>query len=69
MLGVLWHGDSSEALDSLSLVHAENVRAGPDINGFQPLFRWVPLSLFLQAQDPLRFFGADVVFHSLKTRR
>ena len=24
----------------------------------------VPLSLFLLAQDPLQFFGADVVFHS-----
>lgn len=24
----------------------------------------VPLSLFLVSQDPLRFFGADVVFHS-----
>ena len=37
VLGVLWHGESSGALDSLSRVHAEDGGAGPDLNGSQPL--------------------------------
>ena len=61
MLGVLWQGESSGALDALGQVHTEDGGAGPDLNGSQAL---VPLSLFLQAQDLPRFFEADVVLHS-----
>jgi hypothetical protein len=68
VLGVLWRGESSGALDALGRVHAEDGRAGPNLNPSQ----WsggVPLSLFLLAQDPLQFFGADVAFHSPVTPR
>ena len=41
VLGVLWHGESSGALDTLGRVHAEDGGAGPDLNGSQPLVRWV----------------------------
>jgi hypothetical protein len=64
VLGVLLSGESFGALDAQGLVHAEDGGAGPDLKRFQPLVRWVPLSLFLLAQDCLRFFGADVEFHS-----
>ena len=64
MLGLLRHGESSGALDTLSQVHTEDGEAGSDLNGSQPQVRGVPLPLFLLVQDPLRFFGADVVFHS-----
>ena len=37
VLGVLWHGESIGALDALGWVHAEDGRAGPDLNGSQPL--------------------------------
>ena len=37
VLGVLWHGESSGALDALGQVHAEDGGAGPDLNGSQPL--------------------------------
>jgi hypothetical protein len=36
MLGVLQHGESSGSLDALRGVHAEDVGAGPDLNGSQP---------------------------------
>jgi hypothetical protein len=64
VLEVLWRVEPSGALDALSLVHGEDGGAGPYLNGSQPLVRWVPLSLFLLAQDPARFFVADDVFHS-----
>ena len=53
VLGVLWRGESSGALDALASVHTEDVGTGPDLNGSQPLSDRVPLSLFLLAQDPL----------------
>ena len=37
VLGVLQHGESSGALDALSLVHAEDGGAGPDWKESQPL--------------------------------
>ena len=37
VLEVLWHGESSGVLDALGWVHAEDGRAGPDLNGSQPL--------------------------------
>ena len=37
ILGVLWHGESSGALDTLGQVHAEDGMTGPDLNGSQPL--------------------------------
>ena len=37
VLGVLWRGESSGALDALGRVHAEDGGAGPDLNGSQPL--------------------------------
>ena len=64
VLGFLQHGESSGALEALSRVHAEDGRASYDLNGSQPLVGRVLPSLFLLAQDPLLFFGADVVFHS-----
>ena len=60
VLGVLWCGESSGPLDALSQCHAEDGGVSPDLNGLDG----VPPSLFLLAQDPPRFFGADVVFHS-----
>ena len=39
VLEVLWHGKSSGVLDALGWVHAEDGRAGPDLNGSQPLVR------------------------------
>ena len=62
VLGVLWHGESSGALGP-GRVHTEDGGAGPDLNGSQPLVGWGSFSLFLLAQDPPRFFGADVAFH------
>jgi hypothetical protein len=67
VLGVLWHGESFGALDALGQVYAEDGVAGPNLNGSQPLILWsggVPQSLFLLAQDPPGFFGANVAFHS-----
>ena len=69
VLGVFRRGESSGVLDALGQVHAEDGRAVPDLNGSQPLISGVPLSLFLLAQDPLPFFGADVAFHSPVTLR
>ena len=46
VLGVLWHGESSGALDALDRLHAEDGGAGPDLKGSQPLVRqgsFVPL--------------------------
>ena len=40
VLGVLWHGESSGALDALGQVHTEDGGAGPDLNGSQPLVGW-----------------------------
>ena len=40
LLGVLWHGESSGALDALSWVHAEDGGACPNLNRSQPLVRW-----------------------------
>ena len=40
VLGVLWHGESSGALDALSWVHAEDGGACPNLNRSQPLVRW-----------------------------
>ena len=40
VLGVLWRGESSGALDALGWVHTEDGRAGPYLNGSQPLVRW-----------------------------
>ena len=40
VLGVLWHGESSGALDALGRVHSVDGGAGPDLNGSQPLVRW-----------------------------
>ena len=37
VLGVLWHGESSGALDALGQVHTEDGGAGTDLNGSQPL--------------------------------
>ena len=64
VLGVLWHGESSVALDALSWVQVED---GGAVSTRKCPSLWlgrVPLSLFLLAQDPPRFFGADAVFHS-----
>ena len=35
--GLLHRGESSGALDALGWVHSEDGRAGPDLNGSQPL--------------------------------
>ena len=41
VLGVLWYGESSGALrDVLRRVPTEDGRAGPDLNGSQPLVEW-----------------------------
>ena len=40
VLGVLRSGESSGVLDTLGRVHAEDGRAGPDLNGSQPLVEW-----------------------------
>ena len=40
MLEVLLCGSSSGALDALGLVHAEDGRAAPDLNGSLPLVGW-----------------------------
>jgi hypothetical protein len=40
VLGGLWHGESSGALDAFSWVHSEDGRAGSDLNGSQPLVGW-----------------------------
>jgi hypothetical protein len=37
VLAVLWHGETSGALDALGWVHTEDGRSGPDLNGSQPL--------------------------------
>ena len=63
VLGVLQCGESSGALDALDRVHTEDGGAGPVLNGSQPLVGWGSFSLFLLAQDPPKFFGADVAFH------
>ena len=39
VLGVLWRGESSAALDDLGWVHTEDGWSGPDLNGSQPLVR------------------------------
>ena len=39
VLGVLWCGESSGALDALGKVHAKDGVAGPNLNGSQPLVR------------------------------
>ena len=62
LLGVLWRGESSGALNALGWVYMEDGGAGPYQKGSQPLFG--RRSFFLLAQDPLQFSGADVVFHS-----
>jgi hypothetical protein len=63
VLGALWRGESSGALDTLSQVHTEDGGTEPDLNGSHPLIGWGSSSLFLQAQDPPRFFGAYAAFH------
>jgi hypothetical protein len=66
VLGVLWRGESSGALDALDQVLEEDRLGGGGMTGKDPSL-WlggIPLSLFLPAQDPPKFFGADVVFHS-----
>ena len=40
VLGFLQCGEPSGALDTLSRVYTEDGRAGPDLNGSQPLVRW-----------------------------
>ena len=52
VLGVLWRGESSGALDALDWVHSEDGGAGPSLNGSHLWSGEVPLSLFLLAQDP-----------------
>jgi hypothetical protein len=37
VLGVLWHEESSSALDAFGWVHVEDDWASPDLNGSQPL--------------------------------
>ena len=37
VLGVLWRGESSGALDALDWVHSEDGGAGPYLNGSQTL--------------------------------
>ena len=47
VLGVLQHGESSGAIDTLGQVHTEDEGAGPNQNGSQPLVGWdyfVPVS-------------------------
>ena len=39
LLGVLLYAESSGALEAIGQVHAEDGRAGPDLNGSQPLVR------------------------------
>ena len=45
LLGFLWRGESSGALDALGQVHAEDGGAGPDLNGSQPLVGLGPFVL------------------------
>ena len=64
MLGVLWHGESSELL-----AHSAGFKwkmVGLVLTGKDPslCLGGVPLSLFLLAQGSLQFFEADVSFHS-----
>ena len=40
VLGVLWCGESSGALDALGRVHTEHGGASPDLNRSQPLVGW-----------------------------
>ena len=40
VLGILQHGKSSGALDALGGVYAEDGKADPNLNGFQPLVGW-----------------------------
>ena len=40
VLGFLQCGEPSGALDTLSRVYTEDGRAGPDLNGSQPLVGW-----------------------------
>ena len=40
VLGVLWHGESSETLDALCWIHAQDGGAGPDQKESQPLVGW-----------------------------
>jgi hypothetical protein len=50
---------------SMPLARFMKKMAGLALTGKDPIL-WlgvVPLSLFLLAQDPLRFFRADVAFH------
>ena len=64
VLGVLQSGESSGALDTL--VGFTWKMAGLAQTGTDPSLwsGWVPLSLFLLAQDPPQFFRSDVLFHS-----
>jgi hypothetical protein len=64
MLGVLWLGESSGALVALSRVQSEDGGAGPYRMDPSLWSGRVPPSVFLQAQEPLRFFEADTEFHS-----
>ena len=40
VLGILRRGESSGVLHALGQVQAEDGRAGPNLNGFQPLVGW-----------------------------
>ena len=60
VLGVLQSGEASGVLDALSRVHEEDGRAGPHLNGSQPLVRRGSLVSVLAGIRPSQFFGADV---------
>jgi hypothetical protein len=64
VLGVLWLGESSGALDALGRVHAEDGSAGPDLNGTESLVgkgSSVPLPA---GTRPSAIPGANIEFHS-----
>ena len=63
VLGVLWHEESSSALDAFGWVHVEDDWASPDLNGSQPLVGQGSSVPVPAGTNPLQFFGADVAFH------
>jgi hypothetical protein len=64
VLGVLWRGESSGALDALGWVHADDGGAGPDLNGSQLLVRWGSFVPVPAGTRPFAILEADVAFHS-----
>ena len=64
VLGVLQCGESSGVLVALGGVHTEDGRAGPDLNGSQPMVGWGSCLPVPAGTRPSAILEAVVAFHS-----